>query len=54
VRVLLGLALCRAGDAAGMEREYRFAERIAAGEPLAELAHGLSEARGPRCAAVHH
>ena len=54
VRVLLGLALCRAGDAAGMQREYQTAERIAAGEPLGELAHGLSEARGPLCAAVHH
>ena len=54
VRVLLGLGLCRAGDAAGMQREYRTVERIAAGEPLGELAHRLSEARGPRCAAVHH
>jgi Flp pilus assembly protein TadD len=50
VRVLLGLALCRAGDAAGMRREYRTAERIAAGEPLGEVAHGLAEARGPLCA----
>jgi Flp pilus assembly protein TadD len=54
VRVLLGLALCRAGDAAGMQREYRTAERIAAGESLGELAHGLSEAPGPLCPAVHH
>jgi Flp pilus assembly protein TadD len=53
VRVLLGLALCRAGDAAGMQREYRTAEQIAAGEPLGELAHGLSEARAPLCAPAH-
>jgi len=53
VRVLLGLALCRAGDGAGMEQEYRAAARIAAGEPLGELAHRLSESGERVCVAVH-
>jgi Flp pilus assembly protein TadD len=53
VRVLLGLALCRAGDDTGMKREYRTAERIAAGETVGELAHLLSESGAP-CAGVHH
>jgi len=49
VRVLLGLALCRAGDGAGMEQEYRAATRIAAGEPLGELAHRLHESGARGC-----
>jgi Flp pilus assembly protein TadD len=53
-RVLLGLALCRAGDDTGMAREYHTAERIAAGQTLGELAHLLSEAGPPACAAGHH
>jgi len=52
-RVLLGLALCRAGDGTGMAREYHAAERIAAGQTMGELAHLLSEA-GPPCATGHH
>lgn len=54
VRVLLGLALCRAGDDTGMRREYRTAERIAAGETVGELAHLLSESGAPACAGAHH
>jgi Flp pilus assembly protein TadD len=53
VRVLLGLALCRAGDGAGMEREYRAAARMAAGAPLGELAHRLSESGARTCVAAH-
>jgi hypothetical protein len=37
-----------------MAREYHTAERIAAGQTLGELAHLLSEAGPPACAAGHH
>jgi Flp pilus assembly protein TadD len=53
VRVLLGLALCRAGDAAGMKQELHAAERMAAGEPLGELARQLSESGQRVCVAGH-
>jgi Flp pilus assembly protein TadD len=49
VRVLLGLALCRAGDEAGMQQEYRSGERFAAGTPVGELAHQLAGGRGLAC-----
>ena len=52
VHVLLGLALCRAGDAAGMQHELRAAARIAAAEPLGELAHQLSEPGQRLCVAA--
>ena len=51
VHVLLGLALCRAGDADGMKQEFRAAARMAAGEPLGELAHQLSESGERVCVA---
>jgi len=51
VHVLLSLALCRAGDAAGMQHELRAAAGIAAAEPLGELAHQLSESGQRVCIA---
>ena len=53
VHVLLGLALCRAGDPDGMKEEFGAAARMAAGEPLGELAHQLSESGGRVCVPSH-
>ncbi|MGH7383593.1 MAG: tetratricopeptide repeat protein [Candidatus Rokuibacteriota bacterium] len=47
IRLLLADTLQRAGDSAGMEREYRSVMRLARGRPLAEVARGrLRAARG--------
>ena len=55
VRILLGLALCPTGDEAGMEREYRTAERIAAGKTAGEVAHLMpSESSESVYVAAHH